>query len=403
MGRCALRMPVLVVLSTLLLSCGAPEEEGPATGTSAGPRSAVLVVLDGVRPDFVGAWGDTDADTPNLDALAADGIRFEWAFTQSPLRGPALASLLTALYPTTSGVVETDDFLVDEAVTLAEVASAAGLSTAAFAKDLSDEAGLAQGFATFEISPEPGAAAARWISARQGEPFLVAAILGAPPATLSDVEPDEALVAYRAFVDEADSAVGAILDALRAVGAEDRVTVAAVSATGFELGEHGVVGEAVPYATVTRVPMVLRPAGGAAGIVVSDEVEAIDLMPTLLEQLGLAAPEQAQGASLLALAAGQGRPPYIAFGESPFEQYVAMAGYGMVVTSEGGHRLYDLSADPLELDDIAADEEHRVDVLTDHLEAWSKMVAAASLDPERRIEELDDATLEQLKSLGYIQ
>jgi arylsulfatase A-like enzyme len=403
MRRVVLQLPILVVVFALLLSCGAPEVENPSTGATTGPRSAVLVVLDGVRPDFVGAWGGADADTPNLDALAADGIRFEWTFTQSPLRGPALASILTALYPTTSGVVEADDFLVEEAVTLAEVASAAGLSTAAFAEDLSDEAGLSQGFATFEVSPEPGAAVARWIGAQQDGPFLAAAVLGPPPATLSDVEPDEARVAYRAFVDEADAAVGAVLDALRATGAEDRVTVAVVSATGFELGEHGVVGEALPYATVTRVPMILRPAGGAAGVVVSDEVEAIDLMPTLLEQLGLAAPEQAQGASLLALAAGQGRPPYIAFGESPFEQFVAMAGYGMVVTSEGERRLFDLSADPLELDDIAADEEHRVDVLTDHLEAWSKMVAAASLDPERRIEELDDATLEQLRSLGYIQ
>ena len=101
-----------------------------------------------------------------------------------------------------------------------------------------------------------------------------------------------------------------------------------------------------------------------------------------------------------------GHPPYIAFGESGAavgQRFAALDGYRLVAGKDRSE-LFNLAADPLELNDISAAEGHRVEVLTRHLEAWGKLVAVRSLDPERRSgETLDDATLDQLKSLGYVQ
>nr|MCU0305606.1 hypothetical protein [Thermoanaerobaculales bacterium] len=141
---------------------------------------------------------------------------------------------------------------------------------------------------------------------------------------------------------------------------------------------------------------------------VSRIVELVDLMPTLLELAGAAPPAAIQGASLLPVADGTAPPPFIAFGEGPGrggQRFVALAGYRAVATGpDAALELFNTEADPLELEDVAAAEPDKAAKLAADLEAWAKMIAAASLDPELRTDaELDDETLKQLKSLGYIQ
>ena len=83
-----------------------------------------------------------------------------------------------------------------------------------------------------------------------------------------------------------------------------------------------------------------------------------------------------------------------------------LAGYQLVRSLEFpeiASELFYLPDDPTATIDLAEQFPDRVEVLEGHIEAWSKMVSAASFDPERRTEELDDETLEKLKSLGYIQ
>ena len=131
-------------------------------------------------------------------------------------------------------------------------------------------------------------------------------------------------------------------------------------------------------------------------------------MPTLVELYGAEPPVGVQGASLLPIIDGSATPPYIAFGESQAgagQRFVALAGYHAVVSgTEGSAELFNTAADPLELEDLGAGEADKLAKLTGDLEAWSKMVTATSLDPELRTDaELDDETLKQLKSLGYIQ
>jgi arylsulfatase A-like enzyme len=156
------------------------------------------------------------------------------------------------------------------------------------------------------------------------------------------------------------------------------------------------------------VPLLIRFPGGHGAQVVEENVELIDVMPTVLDLAGIAVPGGVQGASLMPIIEGVGRPPYIAFSESTQlgqQRAVALGGLRMVTSEDGDtSAVFDLRVDPLEMNDLSEQQGDRAAVLQRHLEAWEKMVAAASLDPELRSEEeLDNATLEQLKSLGYIQ
>jgi hypothetical protein len=102
---------------------------------------------------------------------------------------------------------------------------------------------------------------------------------------------------------------------------------------------------------------------------------------------------------------GEGKPPYLAFGESASDggrKYVAMGGYRLIVHSETGQaELFAFETDPLEQDDLAAAEPQRVEALLQRLEEWEESVAGAVLGQEEA--PMDEDTLEQLRSLGYVQ
>jgi arylsulfatase A-like enzyme len=359
--------------------------------------------MEGVRADSLGCYGSSRELTPNLDELAASGVRFEWAFAQSPAGPPSVAAVLTGLYATTHGLVEPGDRLVDEAPTLAESLTAAGWKTAAFFDGAGGEPGFSQGFDNFEVVSDASAAAASWMKENHSKRFFVLAVCHAPKVSADEMNVESVVEAYESRVRRFDKAAGQIMSLLHETGLQDDAAVLVLAATGRDLGEHPGADSVIPYATVTRVPLLLRQPGSESATVISEYVEIVDVMPTVLELAEVDEPQGVQGASLLALLDGTARPPYVAFGESATERYAALAGYGLVVTAENGAQLFDLSQDPLQLMDIAAQEEHRVAVLLDHLDAWGKMVAAASLDPERRIDTVDEETLEKLRSLGYIQ
>ena len=160
---------------------------------------------------------------------------------------------------------------------------------------------------------------------------------------------------------------------------------------------------------MTRVPLLLRLPDGREARSIAQIVETIDLMPTLLELTGAEEPAAVQGRSLVPLIRGQGKPPYVAFGESTrggARRFAALGGYRLLLSREGDTaELYHLPDDPLELNDLAGNdsEAERLAVLRRHLEAWEDMVAAASLDPDKRTTPMDEDTLDQLRSLGYIQ
>ncbi len=95
--------------------------------------NVLLVTIDTVRADHVGAYGYTKPTTPTLDRLAREGVRFADATSQAPLTGPAHAAILTGRYPGRFGVRDNaTTALPESATTMAEIFKAAGYRTAAF-------------------------------------------------------------------------------------------------------------------------------------------------------------------------------------------------------------------------------------------------------------------------------
>jgi len=433
---------LVVVAVVLFLSCGGGTAvEETAGGLPAAPHPVVIIAVDGLRADALGAYG-APAATPAFDALAAESVRFEWAFAQAPEMMPSLAAMLSGMYPTTNGLRSPGDVLQTDAVTMAEIAGGAGMTSAAFVEGAPGGAdfGLAQGFGSYQVVQSPGMDGMAWMDQHAAEDFLLL-IAGWGSAALDDVgevlgeeqaisgeRVIEVLVSrdgddpqlfnedelarvrdwYAARIQLIDAFIGEFMAAFEAAGLDERATLVVLGSNGFALQEHrDLFGETV-YAPVTRVPMMVRLPGGQVAGVNNKVVEVMDFMPTLADLVGAELPAGVQGASLIPVIEGTSNPPYIAFGEdtgSGGQKFVALAGYRAVATGEEeAMELFHTAGDPLELEDVSEAEADKLAKLVGDLGAWSKMVTATSLDPELRTEaELDDETLNQLKSLGYIQ
>ncbi len=154
---CSLAIPALLA--------GCTQQESPASE----PPSLILVLVDTLRADYLGAYGFEGAISPNLDALARESVVFDRAYSQAPWTKPAIASLFTGLEATVHHVLthrgrygdqesskqESDvetDILPPGAVTIAEALSEVGYETAAFVANpwIRKAHGFAQGFATFD-------------------------------------------------------------------------------------------------------------------------------------------------------------------------------------------------------------------------------------------------------------
>jgi len=433
----------LVVLALVLfLSCGGGTAvEEIAAGVPAGPHPVVIIAIDGLRADALGAYGAPVA-TPSFDALAAESVRFEWAFAQAPEMAPSLASIVSGLYPTTNGLRVSGDTLQADAITLAETLGKPGVATAAFVEGApgGSDYGLAQGFDSYQVVSQPGIDGLTWMSQHADENFVLliagwgssaldgidrlldkenavsnervmevlASRDGDEPVLFTDEEMVRVRDWYAARTQLIDVFIGEFLTQFKALGLDERTTLVVLGSNGFALQEHGDLFGETLYAPVAHIPMMIRLPGGHLAGANSKIVEVMDLMPTLLELSGAELPAGVQGASLMPIIKGTATPPYVAFGESQGgegQRCVALAGFRAVATGkDGAVELFNTAADPLELVDVAGDEPDKLSKLVGDLEAWSKMVTATSLDPELRTDaELDDETLSQLKSLGYIQ
>jgi len=432
---------VCFVAIVVLMSCGGDKAE--ESSAVAGAHPVIVIALDGLRADALGSFG-APARTPAFDALAAESVRFEWAFAQAPQSQPSLATLFSGLYPTTNGLRAPGDYMADEAQTLAELLKAAGYSTAAFVEGLpgGSDYGLAQGFDSYQTVAQPGAEAAEWMKLHADENFLlvlagwsnfaleqVNTLLegsGQPPGmdrrvtevlasrrtnqpiNFDDADLEWARAWYAARIQVIDSLLEGFLAEIRSLGLDSRATLIVLGSNGFALQENGdLFGESL-YTSVTRVPVFIRFAAGADVGSISKVVEVVDLMPTILDLTGQPVPAGVQGSSVMPILNGAGQPPYVAFGESPQfsgQRFVALGGMGMVSGIAGeGAEIFNLATDPMQLNDVSGTEADKLAVMVRHLEAWEKMVSVTSLDPNLRTEEeLDEDTLKQLKSLGYIQ
>lgn len=274
---------------------------------SDGPN-VLLVTIDTLRADRVGAYGARDVATPTLDALAARGVLFEQAMAAVPLTLPSHASLLTGQYPATHGVRHNAVFvLADEAETLAERFADAGYATGAVvgAAVLERDFGLDQGFELYDAEmPTERASAAgfyersakavtdralTWLAGER-DPFFLWVHYYDVHAKYNPPEPFKTRFQRHPYDGEAafvDQELGRLLAALEAEGRLANTVIAVTSDHGEGLGEHGEESHTYfIYDSVLHVPMILAGPGLPAGKRIAPVAPNTALAPTLLALAG---------------------------------------------------------------------------------------------------------------------
>ncbi len=390
-------------------------------------RNILLITVDTLRADALGAYGGRAA-TPNIDALADRGARFDFAHAHAVVTLPSHTSILTGRLPYEHGMRDNSGFRVpDGTETLATRLRPKGFATGAFVAGfpLTKRFGLTPGFDVYDDQlPEMGAATANsmpdrpadavvsrtmdWIGKQSGKFFAWVHLFDPhspykPPEDLRARYPDQPYFGEVAFVDRA---LGPLFDRLRAL---DRPTLVVVTADhGESLGEHGELTHGMfAYESTLRVPLIMAVVGGksggsARGAVIGAPVRHVDLAPTVLESAGEPVPDGLAGTSLRPLLAGgtaADRPNY-------FESmtYNLVRGWaplrGVIVGREKYidlpiAELYDLSTDPGEARNLAAGPGDRLNVLANVLRGFN------TAPPKRPGPEAADVAA-TLRSLGYI-
>jgi arylsulfatase A-like enzyme/Tfp pilus assembly protein PilF len=345
--------------------------------------NVLLLTLDSTRADRLGSYGHPGDATPHLDGLAAEGVLFEQAYTQVPLCLAAHATILTGALPGTNGIHTEGDRLREGQATLAESLRAAGYATAAFVSSsaLDHSSGLDRGFEAFDddfgppgkipgqqerrTATETVDRALAWVAKAGPRPlFLWLHLDDARPPHYPLEEfrrrfPGEPYMAEIAFV---DAEVGRLLRELRRTRPD--LLVIAIGDHGSALGEHGEESHGrFLYSSTTRVPFLMAMPGRLPrGVRVRAVVRTMDLVPTLLDVLGLTTPSGGEGVSLVPFilreeglgpgaAPMENLAPHRLYGFSPL--YGVRSGPYLFV--RGARReLYDSQQDPGEANDIAS-------------------------------------------------
>jgi arylsulfatase A-like enzyme/tetratricopeptide (TPR) repeat protein len=409
-------------------------EESAGIGAEAGALrdfNLLLISMDTTRADHLHAYGHLGVRTPNLDGLAAHGVLFSQAITPSPSTLPAHSTLMTGLYPIHHGARANGTFrLSDEAQTLAETLRAAGYRTGAAisAFVLDGRFGLPQGFDDYDDDLTHGIkhsahmfrerpaeltneAVFAWLDAHDpSEKFFYWVHYFDPHAAYLPPEPYRSQYAqdrYSGEISYGDAQIGRLLEKLEALGVRDRTLVVFAADHGEGLGEHGEMTHAMLiYDATLRVPMIFSaPPPFPQGVVVSAQTSLIDVMPTVLDLLGVAAPPGLDGRSLRGPAPAGPRPLYIEnLSTQVLHGWAPLLGvrrddYKFIHAPKP--EIYDLRNDPGELENLydthpvlAAEMQEQLRAFVDD-DPYMGTAAQQNLP-------LDPETEELLRSLGYV-
>jgi len=399
------------------------------------PRlNVLLITIDTLRADHVGSYGYAAAQTPALDRLAARGLRFAHATTVAPLTLPAHSSLMTGTFPAFHGVRDNGGFyLGDDQLTLATVLRARGYQTGGFVSAfvLDHRWGIARGFdryyddfdlARYRVdigldavqrpASEVVSKAIEWLDRDAARPFLAWVHLYEPHAPYDPPEairarfPPTMIGAYDGEIATADMQVGRLIDHLAGAGRLDRTLVVLLGDHGESLGEHGEEQHGFfIYDADVRIPLIIAGAG-VPSRVVDDQVRIVDVMPTILQLLGIDVPPGVQGRSLLPLLRGE-HMDLVAASETWYPRH--HYGWSELTSIRDGRyqliaaprrELYDLQLDPAELHDVAADNPLRADALERALRTFVAQTSASRAPAAPR--PVDPDVEERLRSLGYV-
>jgi arylsulfatase A-like enzyme len=422
--------------------------------------NVLLVTIDTLRADHLSSYGYERPTSPYLDELAASGVRFDRAYASSSWTAPSIASLLTSLDPRSHGIahghladqaIVHQEVLPDSVEMWAELLRDAGYRTYGVTANthLYGRFGFDQGFDRYEClgflsADDVRETVERWADEIRGDaPWFLWVHLLDPHSRYQPRSPwiEQYFPRYRrlwrplrgVLVPEDYQGFGVTagsrkLDVVRALydseisytdyavrsiaatlGVSDDDLVVVTSDHGEEFLDHDHFGHGVTlYEEVIRVPLLLRlPGARHAGRVVRTAVRLIDILPTVLDELGIEAPATLQGVSLLPQASGttSANLPVTA----SLERFPALAkdsitidGWKYIDPRPEGERpqLFDLNQDPGEQRDLYERQPERAAELARRLAASAETSRAKRIEPDAV--DLSEDEFDQLKALGYV-
>lgn len=425
------KLIVLLLLAALSISI--------SCGREPTPLNIVLIGVDTLRRDHVGCYGYERPTTANIDRLAAGGVLFEDAVSQSPWTLPSFCTIHTSLYPSQHGAGGFEraqgtfgNRMGGTVMPLAMVLLKSGYATGAIinAPALAPDFGVDKGFEFYDTSPrwDPRVAdgttedALKWIDSLSGGPFFMFVHYFDPHLPYSPPEPydrmydpdysgpisssfdretfnkvipeivekggaeaewDHVRALYDGEITFTDKAVGELLDGLEERGLKENTLVVFVSDHGEEFYDHGGFEHGhTMYDELIKVPLIFSlPGEISPGTRISRQVRMMDVMPTILDYLGICSLSHIEGASLRPLISGEGEPadrpdvllPHgFAYSEAMLygSEKKCMTAfpwkvvYDMVSTET---MAFNLGDDPAEMNDLARSEAPEADLLREVL------------------------------------
>lgn len=423
-------------------------------------KNVILIVVDSLRPDHLGCYGYQKNTSPNIDSLAKRGTLFTQAITQGSYTAASVASIFTSTYPHTNWVVDYGDQLDPSLLTLAQVLKNHGYSTALISThfDLySTIPSFTRGF-DYDLSIHGLDAtvtelATEWLKDNQDRPFFLYLhymevhypyqppppynslylddrLKGIEAATLetkykwmddpslhgipkqivegniTNEDIDYYISQYDGTIRSTDEQVGILSKELERLNLDKKTIIVLTADHGEDLAEHD-VNRAFRHAgvycdVVLKVPLIIKcnnviPQGKA----VTQQIQSIDIMPTILDILEIKQPEGIEGVSLLPLILkGKKYPSLYAFSNFGNDEYVIRTEEWKLIKDGTGYKLYNLKRDPEELIDLIDVERERFVFLKKELDNWEKQKKTkGEITPQPLTEEQK----ERLRSMGYLQ
>ena len=450
-----------LLLLWLPIAAGAagPQAKSSRPHAAAAPATisrpnVILITLDTTRADRMGFLGSTRGLTPNLDAVAREGIVFSHAYSHVPLTTASHASLLTGTYPQFNHVNDFGVPLSDRLPYLPDILHHDGYHTGAFVGSLildpldGTAPGFDRGFDVYDAGfhlRRHGADryqtverraevvvshALGWLSQLPSPPFFLwIHVYDAhdpydPPEpfkTRYKAQPYDGEIAY------VDTALGKLFSELRRHGLFDETLIAVAADHGESLGAHGENTHGIfLYDDTLHVPLMIKlPLNRDAGCQVQSRVGLVDVAPTLLQAAGVGVPKDMQGEALLALVkpkAQQGakkaltrgaeeaanpsdipdRPayaetdyPHRAFGWSSLR---ALRTGKYLYIQAPDRELYDTAADPHNAHNLAGSSKAVADTLGLQLDQFRQKTSQSLV----QLAKPDAEQMQKLQALGYV-
>lgn len=418
--------PLLAILTVAFFLFSISPSKGEVKRDS--DLNILLIIIDTLRADRIGCSG-YNIETPHIDSLAYNGVRFKNTVCQYPMTLPSHASILTSTYPPYHGIKNNGNYYLEEGfTTLAEILEENGYMTSAFigAVVLDSKFGLDQGFNHYEdtfktpdylkiieaqnLAQDVFQSARSWFEKNCQEKFFAwvhfydphAPYIPPSPYDKKYPDPYDGEVAYT------DVYVGKLIDMLKDKDIYQRTLIILTSDHGEGLNEHGEMTHGIfLYDTTLKVPLIFHcPGIVPKERVIEQQVRTVDIMPTILDILNIKMPAQLQGKSLVPLIKKKTSKGFDSYAETYFPllsngwsplKALSTEKYKFIKAPKP--ELYDLQDDPHELKNIIKEKARIAKDMQERLEELERKFSSEKEPPRRA---LSFQERERLRSLGYI-